>query len=1081
VGPPFYTYNKEGLLNFKSAGHSIVSHPSTMVFTGIISICARALVGPETPNALGISLEAPFDIPVVVGESIAVNGVCLTVALIISPRDFVFELSEETRRCTAPIQNDERVHVERALRHGDLLGGHVVSGHVTGTGVLQELDLDSLEMVISFEENKHYRWRHKDSVAINGVSLTIARVEEGGRAIRIALISHTLKATCFRALVGRAVNVEPNLSGAGGEWDDDAHFMGLAVEESERARFTAPPNPWVGAVLVDSATKRILARAHHVRPGEPHAEAKIVKRNGDWSGCTLYVTLEPCHHHGRTPPCDAFLVGTRVERVVVGVLDPDERVAGQGVLFLRERGVRVDVLFDDRVRHSLRAYLWHRMHTQQPWVVCKLAVTLTHTYAGAITGPEALAHAHGERASSQQIVVGPLTDALDEHPQLTVRHGLEKRIDRQPERVVATRDDWNPSVPNASVVQILVEGGPMLQRALLEQGLVNEFVLYTATGKVGETCGADRWTLPNNVTFSLIEQRQFGNGDVMQRFLVGDSGKEADEITTTTTFSSSSLAEANEALARGGFVLVMDELGRENEGDLMCLASHASTAAMRFMKRHTTGMICVAMSPERAAQLELPPMAAKNTDPLGTNFTVSVDAVATSTGVSAADTALTVRALSGASGGSRPHDLQRPGHVFPLVAQLASGRRGHTEAGVVLAQGGEMAIAELYNDETGEMMRGPECAAFARLHRIPLLTTRDVLDGEHIPLPPLFFTPIWCAVPIGPHMWKLAIINSHRVLMRCDWDASNSHPFTLRIHSDCWTGDALGSLRCDCGEQLKRALELCTMIIFPPNHEGRGAGLEAKIRAYKVQDTQRVDTYRANVLVGHGEDERDYEGVPAILHCVWTAVGGGGGGGGDANIPRPHPPIRLLTNNQAKVGALTRAGFDVSVCPLTVSPNEHNKRYIDSKLERQSKMRGGPRLFIVQAQWYAQTYTTPLVDEILRLVKESAPDMRVAQLARVPGSWEILSEINELDCRPCDDIILCVGVVLRGETDHYDEIRDKVNAGLKDFIVQRRLRIINCVFACTTEAQVAARCLVGREKCVALGMAEAILHYYNKK
>jgi len=1011
----------------------------------------------ETRLVVRVTTESCDDFEV--GESLAINGVCLTISELASfatETHLYFDLSPETRQIVAPFEG--YVHVERAMRHDQRYGGHYVSGHVWGTGDIVSIDRDNLEMKVTFPRAplSQYEWKHKDSITIHGVSVTIAKVLREENAIKIALIPHTLSRTIFEGIehFPYCVNIEPNASQQKVLFSDD-ELMYEAMVEGEKGMLTAPPNPWVGAVLVDQEGA-ILARAHHRKSGTPHAERLLEYCDGDWTGCTLYVTLEPCHHTGRTCPCDEYLVKTKVKRVVVGIVDPDTRVAGQGIEKLIKAGIDVDLLNDDRVKHSLRSYLWHRSHDNRPYIVCKLAVTFNQSFMGKITSEAALRHAHFERAKAQMIVVGKNTELLD-RPQLTVRHGWKDQIEQQPKKFVAQdRKDltWCTQA-NPEVLQILVEGGPTLQNALLEAGLVNEFVLYTATSKRSPK-DEPRWSPSSNCSFALVEQQVMtdGSGDIMQRYLIGESKTNEQDDEALVVWSSAE--EAKSQLLRGGMVIVMDDESRENEGDLMMLASRATRGSMEFIIRHTTGIVCVAINPQRAKELKLSRLNHVNGDKFETPFTISVDHCTTHTGVSAEDRSRTARALASAS--TDPLDLQRPGHMFPLISNIESGRRGHTEAGVAIAQMvGEnaMILAELYDSDSGEMMRIQDCAKFAKKHNLPLLRMADILPLVEPAAAPAI---VWCNIPTSEEdMWQLAMIDGHRVLKRTPFD---SDEIVLRIHSDCWTGDTLGSMRCDCGEQLHVALHggQCNLIIFPPNHEGRGIGLANKIEAYNVQQTKHVDTYRANMLLGHGEDERVYSGICPILRKLGCPA-----------------KLKLITCNPAKECVLREGGFDVEAIALCIAPSVFNSSYLATKQQKFAQQRQDKkRVVIIQAQWHA-SYSDQVVSEVKRLL-ETDYGVEIDRHVKVPGCWEILHEISE-NCDPKKDVILAIGILLKGETIHFEEIAREVNSGLRELIVRQNFAIVNSVLVCLSEDQITNRCKVEAEKCVSKGMTEAIMHY----
>jgi 3,4-dihydroxy-2-butanone 4-phosphate synthase len=493
----------------------------------------------------------------------------------------------------------------------------------------------------------------------------------------------------------------------------DEFWMQKAVEESEKGKYTCSPNPHVGAIVV-SDKNVYLDSGHHIRPGGNHAERNVVLSEGN----TLYVTLEPCSHHGRTPPCIDYIIENKPRRVVIGVLDPDPRVSGRGLQALMDAGIETKLgVLESKIKYSLRAYLWHRTHGNTPYVVAKLALSQDNCYKYTvetdwrrwITGEEARTHAHGIRASSQRVVVGKNTWKIDV-PKLTVRYGII--VDKQPEAVVSTRDLGWLHEQSEDVVQILVEGGPELHDDLLSKHLIQEFVIYRSTNILG--LKGVHWSPSFSSEWKLVETQTFSNGDTMSRLLCHTNDKE--EIKTEVSLDS--IQDVIKALQRGEMVVVLDDKSRENEGDLMGLADIFTEDSMKTMLSLTTGIVCAAMTQARATQLQLPPMTAKdcNTDPHGTNFTISVDSAKdTTTGVSSKDRTKTVVDL--ASIYTLPTDLSRPGHIFPLVASAGglSERRGHTEAGVCLAilagaiDYPVMVISELYDRSTGKMMSRRQC------------------------------------------------------------------------------------------------------------------------------------------------------------------------------------------------------------------------------------------------------------------------------------------------------------------------------------------------------------------------------------
>jgi 3,4-dihydroxy 2-butanone 4-phosphate synthase / GTP cyclohydrolase II len=381
------------------------------------------------------------------------------------------------------------------------------------------------------------------------------------------------------------------------------------------------------------------------------------------------------------------------------------------------------------------------------------------------------------------------------------------------------------------------------------------------------------------------------------------------------------------AVAAGRIVLVVDDTDRENEGDLIQAADAASTESVAFMLRHTSGVVCVALPAERCDQLGLPVMVPDNDEPMGTAFTVTVDLRhGVTTGISAADRAATIRALG--DPGTTAADLSRPGHVFPLRARRHGvlQRRGHTEAAVDLARlaGRTPAgvICEVVTDDRLDMARRPDLRRLAARFDLPYLSVGDIVDYRRA-TEGLVTRGASAALPTRYGGFRATSFTStvdgaeHLALTYGDVTGDD---VLVRLHSECLTGDALGSARCDCGDQLHEAMSRIAaegrgVVVYLKGHEGRGIGLAAKIAAYELQD-RGLDTVDANRALGHPIDARDYTVGAAMLRSLGVAS------------------VRLLTNNPHKVAALEAQGVEVGRVPIGSPLTEVNAGYLATKRNR---------------------------------------------------------------------------------------------------------------------------------------------------
>jgi 3,4-dihydroxy 2-butanone 4-phosphate synthase / GTP cyclohydrolase II len=410
----------------------------------------------------------------------------------------------------------------------------------------------------------------------------------------------------------------------------------------------------------------------------------------------------------------------------------------------------------------------------------------------------------------------------------------------------------------------------------------------------------------------------------MQEVLKIMSGNQQEE----TSFRLNTIEEALDDIRNGKIIIVVDNEDRENEGDFMAAAELVTPETVNFMATHGRGLICAALTEERCAELELPMMVSSNTSTHSTAFTVSVDLLGhgTSTGISASDRAKTLRALVDPV--TRPDDLGRPGHIFPLKAkrQGVLRRAGHTEAAVDLAKLADLkpggVLVEIMNED-GSMARLPELIRIALEFKLKIISIKDLIAyrlntdsilimGTEVSLPTRYGD-----FGLIPFIQKSNGME-HVALIKGRWTEKDD--VLVRVHSSCVTGDIFGSYRCDCGSQLHEAMcmvqnEGCGAVIYL-NQEGRGIGLYNKIRAYKLQE-QGKDTVEANVELGFNVDERDYGIGAGIMHAL--------------GIRR----IRLITNNPVKRTGLQGYGMEiVETIPLEIKPNKHNQFYLETKRDK---------------------------------------------------------------------------------------------------------------------------------------------------
>jgi len=393
------------------------------------------------------------------------------------------------------------------------------------------------------------------------------------------------------------------------------------------------------------------------------------------------------------------------------------------------------------------------------------------------------------------------------------------------------------------------------------------------------------------------------------------------------SISLNTITEAIADFREGKFVIVVDDEDRENEGDLICAAEKITPEMVNFMLKYARGLLCAPITISRSQELELPHQVQDNTSLLGTPFTVTVDKIeGCTTGVSAHDRAATIRAL--ADPASTAQTFGRPGHVNPLYAQDNGvlRRSGHTEAAIDLCKLAGLypagALMEIMNDD-GTMARMPQLQEFAQRWDMKIITIKDLISYR-LKKESLIEVGVEVDMPTEHGHFRMIPFRQksngmeHFALIKGEWQ--ETEPILVRVHSSCMTGDILGSKRCDCGEQLHRAMEMIETegkgVIVYMQQEGRGIGLMNKLAAYKLQE-EGYDTVDANLCLGFKADERDYGCGAQMLRHLGVHK------------------MRLMTNNPVKRVGLEAYGLEiVENVPIEVTPNEYNLRYLQTKQQR---------------------------------------------------------------------------------------------------------------------------------------------------
>ncbi len=812
------------------------------------------------------------------------------------------------------------------------------------------------------------------------------------------------------------------------------------------------------------------------------------------------------------------------------MLDPDEKVSGNGVKILRDSGIEVvENICEKEIRYSLRSYIHHRK-TGLPYGIAKIALSLNGCYASKnreqvwISCKKSRDHSKSLMYNVQAVIEGTYTIDND-FEQLNKKqkgpttklvylnrtcNNLSKILEKSPADIIYVGDTHYKnketminkeiiSVSDKEVISVsensnklnlyeickdlgqrgvlsaVYEGGAILHRSLFDLGLISELWIYTSSKNID---GRDWYNESHLNGYSLeLMEKQLIDNDTFSRYKV---------IPSTEV---SNVCKALFDLNEGRPILLSDDADREDEVDLIIGASHATPEIVELFRKNGTGIICAPMTEMRAAQLSLPLLTENNEDINGTNFTLSCDYSNVSTGVSAKDRAKTLNMLSDKS--CNYDDLTRPGHIFPLIAQAGylSLRQGHTEGSVTLCQLAGIepvaSIVEMVSDD-GNMMRQSDCVEWMKkiensgLEKYPrtLISMNDLEKYLMYRNPKLLNESSIADITLDKYgKWKILIFpslrseyelsnsagRSHLIMVHGDIYSKNKTVLT-RIHSECFTGDVLGSKQCDCGPQLNTSLKKIFengsgVIAFPAGHEGRGIGLVSKIKAYRAQKLYSIDTYEANKILGYDEDHRDYDEILSIFNYLRI------------------DNISIMTENREKIEAFK--SITTNIIKLDVGSNHINSSYVKVKREKnriasshvkekkETKINEfnttkvvvtdemkSKKILILDTAWHHESVNKMVIDIKNTLIDRGLKSSSIYRVT-VPGCFDTISKLNmihhDYDC------IICVGFLLLGETDHYQYTSAGVMQGLILTSIKIEKPIINAICNCHNQDQISSK------------------------